>query len=312
MDITSLVPFVSFLAALAAVIAAIYKLVIWLKSHLNSKIEVEAASDEDNIATRFIQLFEAHGVHRNQIPEFFGHGLLLADVQSDEALLKKLSPSMLKAAVSLFQVNAEWMDHGKGEVFPQHDFYKRPASFGRFIEQLKEHNPDKHITGYVLTEKPPYEHKYDTLILLKEEIGAIGERTIYRYHFCPDWIMRYWKCRVDLACCIAQAQMHKVWLIGKYVDFECIRELTQENQLPTYDFESGGLTLPYKGRWSVGDYVDIPATLVRDLDGEESFGGESAVHRWLKYYDEGLMYNVSDVEGKAVRAAFENYLAARV
>ena len=38
---------------------------------------------ETTLPTRFIALFEHHGVHRNQIPRFFDHGLTVKDVSSD-------------------------------------------------------------------------------------------------------------------------------------------------------------------------------------------------------------------------------------
>ena len=46
---------------------------------------------EDSIAERFIQIFEHHGIHRNQIPRVFDHGLSLHDVASTDNLLPKLS-----------------------------------------------------------------------------------------------------------------------------------------------------------------------------------------------------------------------------
>jgi|GEM_PF-7100564 len=42
-----------------------------------------------NVATRVVAIFEAHGVHRNQIPTFFDHGLTLLHCSTDEELLKQ-------------------------------------------------------------------------------------------------------------------------------------------------------------------------------------------------------------------------------
>ena len=44
----------------------------YLKEHFSSK---KQSAEVDSVASRFIRLFENHGVHRNQIPRFFGHGL---------------------------------------------------------------------------------------------------------------------------------------------------------------------------------------------------------------------------------------------
>lgn len=44
----------------------------------------------ESVAARFVRLFEAHGVHRNQIARLFGRGLTLATVQTEGALLTVL------------------------------------------------------------------------------------------------------------------------------------------------------------------------------------------------------------------------------
>lgn len=50
---------------------------------------------QDSIASRFVLLFERHGIHRNQIPRFFDHGLTLADVAGDDRLLRAVGPISL-------------------------------------------------------------------------------------------------------------------------------------------------------------------------------------------------------------------------
>jgi hypothetical protein len=48
------------------------------------------SSSEESVAGRFLRLFETHGVHRNQIPRFFGHGLTLKHGQAESALIEQL------------------------------------------------------------------------------------------------------------------------------------------------------------------------------------------------------------------------------
>jgi len=55
------------------------------------------AAPAESVATRFIRLFESHDVHRNQIPRFFGHGLLPKDVQDDASLFAKLDEARFKS-----------------------------------------------------------------------------------------------------------------------------------------------------------------------------------------------------------------------
>lgn len=66
--------------------------------------------EQNTVASRFVKLFEKHGVHRNQIPRFFDHGLTLADAADDEKLLIKLTPETLHAAAELFTVRLEWLE----------------------------------------------------------------------------------------------------------------------------------------------------------------------------------------------------------
>jgi len=51
---------------------------------------------EPTLVSRFVAVFEEHGVHRNQIPRFFGHDLTLADVATDDRLLPKLTDEILQ------------------------------------------------------------------------------------------------------------------------------------------------------------------------------------------------------------------------
>lgn len=71
----------------------------------------------ESVASRFIRLFESHGVHLNQIPRFFGHELTLKDVQDDDSLILILDEEILEAACTLFAVKREWLDGSAGHVY---------------------------------------------------------------------------------------------------------------------------------------------------------------------------------------------------
>ena len=74
--------------------------------------------ESELVAARFIQLFEAHGVHRNQIPRFFGHGLTLIDLKDNASLLLKLNEEMLEGVCQLFAVRREWLDGAEKQISP--------------------------------------------------------------------------------------------------------------------------------------------------------------------------------------------------
>lgn len=76
-------------------------------------------------------------MHRNQIPRFFGHGITIADVQSNEALLSKLSEEILDDVCVLFAIRREWHDGADDQVYELRDFYTHPQNFEAFILGLK-------------------------------------------------------------------------------------------------------------------------------------------------------------------------------
>lgn len=83
-----------------------------------------------------MRLFEAHGIHRNQIPRFFGNGLMLADIESNEKLLPKLSPELLQLAADLFAIRIEWLEGVDEQIYKIHDFYKQPQAYADFLQQF--------------------------------------------------------------------------------------------------------------------------------------------------------------------------------
>lgn len=80
----------------------------------------------ETLSGRSIRLFESHGVHRNQIPRFFGHGLQFKDVQDDAALLPCLTDTHLADACELFGVQRQWLERGEGSAHVRSHFYVQP------------------------------------------------------------------------------------------------------------------------------------------------------------------------------------------
>ena len=68
------------------------------------------------VASRFIRLFESHGIHRNQISRFIGHDLTLKDVQDDASLLAKIDEPLLEAVCERFAVRREWLDGAEPQI----------------------------------------------------------------------------------------------------------------------------------------------------------------------------------------------------
>ena len=96
-----------------------------LKDRFHRWRRSKSGSTDESVASRFIRLFESHGVYPNQIPRFFDHGLRLADVKDASVLLPRLEEPMLEDACRLFAARREWLDGADKQVYPCHDFYKR-------------------------------------------------------------------------------------------------------------------------------------------------------------------------------------------
>jgi hypothetical protein len=256
-----------------------------------------------SVPHRFVELFEAHGVHRNQIPRFFGHDVTLSDLADDTSLLKKLTEPILEAACSLFAVRREWID-GAGEYpYARHDFYKSPQNFGQFIDELKTANSNSQLSGYLIVPEDVKPEDQAALIL-EEVIGAVGDTAIYRYHVCDDWVFSYWKSRAFLTACVAVAWKKNVLVKGRFASRHELSTLTGTQVLPGPVL---GQVVLRGRRWYAEDLALLPDQYLKGVYPEQNgFGVSSALRLWLQLEGEGWMDTGLQ---KEVRPAFEAELA---
>jgi hypothetical protein len=272
-----------------------------------SKVEPKPKSPVESVAARFIRLFESHGVHRNQIPRFFGHGLLTKDVQDDVSLLPRLDEEMLEDACSRFAVRREWLDGAEEDIHPLHDFYKYPKKFQLFIEELIQENPQGQLEGVLIA---PVEDNWgaESLLLLQEVVGHLGDRPIYRFHLCNNWAHRYWKARGYLTACIAIAWKRKVYIHG-----------VTKRHVEISPLASGKSLLGWAGEgiWSFGnvtwhpkDMALHPEDFLKDITPERNnFGIKSALKLWLELEGQGHMESEF---GQDARELFNGELTSRL
>jgi hypothetical protein len=253
---------------------------------VSTALKKRKAKPVTSVSQRFVELFEAHGVRRNQIPRVFGHNLALSDLVDDTGLLAKLTEPVLDAACSLFGIRREWFDGAGEEPYARHDFYKSQQDFQRFIERLKAENPDAELTGYLVVaeETAPQDPAF---LILAEAIATPGDTTIYRYHVCDTWIFGYWKSRAYLTACVAIAWKNKVHVTGRYADRRELSILADSANLPGPVLERLAST---GRRWYAEDLALRPDLYLRGVDPEiEGYGVSSALHMWLQLDDEGWM-----------------------
>jgi hypothetical protein len=244
---------------------------------------------QEGIADRFIKVFEAHGVNRNQIPRFFDHQLLVKDVQNANVLLEKLTEPILKDVCELFTINRTWLDGSNTQVHPINDFYKNPQDFSIFLDQVINSAPDNWLIGELYTPEKDLTFNTQSFFVIYENVGFIENEPIYKHHLCSNFAHAYWKSRADLAACMAIAYKKKVYIKGLSV-----KSSKHLNQLA-----SGEVLLP--GRHGLEslkilatcypeDLVLEPEVFLKDVDPEtNNFGIKSALGRWLEYAELGLM-----------------------
>lgn len=265
-------------------------------------IRGKQAKPTETVATRFIRLFESHGVHRNQIPRFIGHGLTVKDVQDEASLLAKLDETLLDAACERFAVRREWLDGAEAQVYPLHDFYKHPEKVAGFLKSLQTANPEGGLDGVLIA---PESEGGQALLVLNEVIGAVGEKPIYRYHLCNNWLFEYWKSRAYLTACVAIAWKHNVCVRGAYMPAKEIAQMDSGEVLPIPNSE--GFWMLSGKKWYPEDMASKPDEYLHGVDPERNnYGVISGLGLWLQLEQQGYMSTGLPMYEKAeIRRLFE-------
>ena len=246
--------------------------------------ESRAGKASDNVASRFVRLFESHGIARNQIPRFFGHSLKFADVKNDDVLLEALDSQMVSDAAALFGVKPEWLECADSQIYKPHDFYKKPGEFREFLEGLIA--TGRAISGFLfVADTAPKSFDLDGLIVLEEEIDHLDGEPVYRYHLCNNWLFSYWKSRAYLTACVSIAWEREVHLNGRKVPFEFLERYSEGEEL--IGMELSKRRSPPGGLWHPEDMALDPEKFIENLD-EGPFGQLSGIELWLGLQAEGF------------------------
>lgn len=259
---------------------------------------------EPTLVSRFVEVFEKHGVHRNQIPRFFGHGLTLKNVSSDEKLIEKLTETVLQDACDLFAVRREWLDGVSDEIYDVHHFYKYPAEFEKFIQKL---NSDSDETGrlwgkvIIPSSKNP---RSDALFFIEELIGYVGNEPISRYHLTGTWQYDYWKCRAYLAACVSVACRNGCHVNGSVVNRKYLKNVTQG-----LEFIDPQVLRSSGNRWEPEDMAYVPHVYLKDLDKSGRERSEKfALEFWLLLAGDGWLdgYSPASIDEFERELCFHN------
>jgi hypothetical protein len=257
--------------------------------------EKETKQTEDipgTIATRLVALFESHGVHRNQIPEFFGHGLDIPSCASDDKLLEKITPEIISQTAVLFGVNKDWLEGSSKEIYCIPDFYKHPEIFESYLAKLLENTKTDNLSAYSLISDKKILNTYnDSLLLIAEPIGEINQREIYRYHLLGSWGIHYWKSRAYFTACCALLYKYDLLVAGKIVKRNWVNEIYEGQTLLEYDYTEryGGVNFPTVGSFIVSDFVEMPDNYLKGMNTEQGRAIPLALSKWLSLSENGYM-----------------------
>lgn len=240
------------------------------------------------IPERFIYLFECHGVHRNQVPAFFGHGITLHAMADLTELSKQLTPEILHKVSNLFGVRQDWLECVSDKIYNVPDFYKHPEEFDHYLTELKQISNE--LWCYVLRTRDS-EHTDDNsdgAFLIVETIGVINNREIVKYYPIGHLCIGYWKSRADFAANCGLLVKSGIQQVGKYADKNWLSQLNDGVIIPKYDYQVGSVAVAASAVWYIDEFFERPEHFLNGVDAEaNNFGLRSAVDRWLHWSAQG-------------------------
>ncbi|EMK6944082.1 TPA: hypothetical protein ACMDQ7_003479 [Vibrio cholerae] len=242
---------------------------------------------QELLSTRLISVFEAHGVHRNQIPNVIGHGLTLYDVSSDAYLLEKLNNDILASTCNLFGINRDWLDGASEEVYSTYNFYKYPQKFSKFLSELLAKCGSENLDGVLLT-VDKVDRGTESVLILQETLGLINNKPYFRYYLCSGWVFSYWKSRGYIAASVAMCWKNKVYVRGLYLDASTVSRYASGKSL--LNFGQDGVHFSNGIRWYAEDLAEDPEVYLKNVDPEENkFGLNAALSLWFQLNNQGFL-----------------------
>lgn len=264
---------------------------------------------KNTITERFIHLFECHGVHRNQIPAFFGYGITLHAMTDLAELSKQLTPEILHQAASLFGINQDWLECVSDKIYNVPDFYKHPEDFEEYIA-LRMQTPND-LWCYVLRtpESAKNGDDSDGAFLFVETIGAINNREIVKYYPVGHLRIGYWKSRADFAANCGLLVKSGIQQVGKFANKDWLSQINSGKVMPEYDYQNGSVAVALSGVWYVDEFFEQPEYFLKGVDADTNkFGLRSAVNRWLYWSAKGYFDAFGDDSHPSCRKLFETKL----
>jgi hypothetical protein len=211
----------------------------------------------NEVAARFLNLFEAHGVAASQIPRFVP-SINLSALNTVESLLPSLTPAVLDEVAQFLGIQRAWLENTTDRIYQTHTCYKQPEALFEQLGQLKYEThscPVRALTSFRwLDMKTDIEQQLALVLVEKlakvEDVDQIWD--IERYHiFCDSWDWTYLPCRIQLKAMVRVIDQIVNERVPLYqVDARQLKAICEGRLVPRQLVNRGLLTNP-----SLEDYA---------------------------------------------------------
>jgi hypothetical protein len=230
-----------------------------------------ASSPLMQVTTRFMQVYEWHGIHPAEIPDFLeqtgGPSVTLADLSTQERLLERLDSQLLDFTTETFSLHHAWLRQGgAAQILTSLDFYKNVERLADFllVKSIRKSGRTDlwapaglfEVAGTMIffsTQRPTVEN-YESQPIY---VGAIFEVPIVNFRgraVCRYYAMRalpwdYGRSHYELVAMMTIADACDISVVGRYLSSkEDLMDLCMGRRFPVE--LTGGWTEP-RETWSL-------------------------------------------------------------
>lgn len=222
------------------------------------------------LSERFIKLFEMHDIHLNEIPRVIPDEfqVTLDSLLSHEALVLKLTPSLIDWVSTKFRVRREWLEKGDERIYETRNYYKNVSSFLTLLHNLS-YEENKYIEVIAVKKTGNLDHSgernQNVNLLIKVEAFSLGNRTIFTYIPTSTlWDWGYWRSRYQLKSIIVLCSKKlELCFHGYDLESSIINGLAYGKHFPSQLSLEGSYT------WYPEDYTYTDSESVQSKEGNE-------------------------------------------
>ena len=205
------------------------------------------------VADRFRQLFLDHGISSTQIPRVFSE-ISLEDLQSNESLIKILTPNLIEKVANFFDVKSEWIEGVEDTISNPVNCYKSPEEFFKYFNQINHDSdllPLRTITSVDVLDYQN-ENVQPIVLILLEKIFDLNDEQIYRYKIIDgEWNWAHEPCRIQIKSMVRVLHQKYGMVIPLFkVDQSTVEDIANRQLKPKEYVSRGLITNP-----SLEDYA---------------------------------------------------------